>query len=150
LEEVQSQLKPASIPDKKVVLANHSTRSGGQADVPSLEKVSDKKRRTAKLRAKVIHAWDESGWDVYRFVAEYNAGNIAPDLRGALGGKPIGKSTLYNWTEKYQNNDEAGLVPQYKKKGGSGASLDKHTKDLIWFYSLWGLIPCRSAAVKLW
>jgi hypothetical protein len=112
LEEMQSHLKPASIPEKKVVLANHTTRSGAQADLPSLEKASDQKRRTAKLRAKVIHAWDESGWDVYKFVAEYNAGHIASDLREALGGKTIGKSTLYNWAKKYQINDEAGLVPQ--------------------------------------
>jgi hypothetical protein len=69
---------------------------------------------------------------VEKFVFEY----IAADLRAELGGKTISKSTLYNWMGKYQSHDEAGLVPQYKERGGYGASLDKHVKELIWFYYL--------------
>jgi transposase InsO family protein len=135
LEELQSRLKPAPVCKKKVALANYNGRSGGVGDEPPpLEKADKEKRRTANLRAKVIRAWDETGWNVEKFVSEYNAGNIASNLRAELGGKTISKSTLYNWMSKYQNHDEAGLVPRYRDHGGHGASLDKHVKDLIRFY----------------
>jgi hypothetical protein len=136
LNDLQSQLKPASMPDKKVILANHNARSGGQSDVPALEKASDKKRRIAKLRARVIHAWDESDLSAAEFVFEYNEGRAASEIKAELGGKSICQSTLYNWLAKYQKYDEAGLVPQYKERGGFGASLDKRTKELLWYYYL--------------
>jgi transposase InsO family protein len=135
LEELKNMLNPPAIGEKKVVLANYNGRLGGE-EPPPLERANDKKRRTARLRAKVIHAWDATGWNAEKFVFEYNAGTIVADLRAELGGKPISKSTLYNWTGKYQSHDEAGLVPQYKDRGGCGASLDKRTKELIWFYYL--------------
>jgi transposase InsO family protein len=136
LEELQGTLKPPSICEKKVVLANYNGRSGGGAGPPPLEKADEKKRRTAKLRAKVIRAWDETGWNVEKFVHEYNAGNIAADIKAELGGKSICQSTLYTWLGKYQSHDEAGLVPQYRERGGYGASLDKSIKEKIWFYYL--------------
>jgi hypothetical protein len=113
LNDLQSQLKPASIPAKKVVLVNHNARSGTQSDVPSLEKANDTKRRIAKLRARVIRAWDVSDLCAAEFVFEYNEGRAASDIKAELGGKSICQSTLYNWLAKYQNHDEAGLVPQY-------------------------------------
>jgi transposase len=86
---------------------------------------------------------------VDKFVFEYNAGNIAANLRVELGGKQISKSTFYNWLAKYQNHDEAGLVPQYKKHGGCGASLDKRTKDLIWFYYLHKNKPSAARVIRM-
>lgn len=61
LDELQGALKPASICEKKVVLANYNGRKEGGGEPPPLETANDKKRRTAKLRAKVIHAWDATG-----------------------------------------------------------------------------------------
>ena len=89
LDELQGALKPASICEKKVVLANYNGRKEGGGELPPLEKADDKKRRTAKLRAKVIHTWDATGWSVEKFVFEYNAGNIAADLKAELGWKSI-------------------------------------------------------------
>ncbi|MDR1585912.1 MAG: Mu transposase C-terminal domain-containing protein [Treponema sp.] len=150
LEELQSALKPVLVCEKKVVLANYNGRSGGGGgEPPPLERADKKKRRTANLRAKVIRAWDDTGWNVEQFIFEYNAGNIASDLRAELGGKQLSKSTLYNWLGKYQNHDEAGLVPQYKKRGGCGASLDKHTKELIWFYYLHKNKPSAARVIRL-
>jgi transposase InsO family protein len=150
LAELQSALKPAPVCEKKVVLANYNGRSdGGGGEPPPLERADKKKRRTALLRAKVIHAWDETGRNVEQFLFEYNAGNIASDLKAELGGKRISKSTFYNWLGKYQNHDEAGLVPRYKKRGGCGASLDRHTKDLIWFYYLHKNKPSAARVIRL-
>jgi transposase InsO family protein len=135
-EALQSRLKPAVIVEKKAFLANHNGRTVSAGDVPPLEKVSADKRRVANLRVKVLLAWDASGKSAERFLFEYNAGNIASEVRAELGGKTICQATLYNWLAKYQNHDEAGLAPKYKGRGGNGASLDEHTKSLIWFYFL--------------
>jgi putative transposase len=127
IREFEGELKPVSMPEKKVALTNHNARSNGGAEVIPLEKTSEKRRRTAQARAKLIRVWDASGWNAERFVA---------DLREQLGGKSICQATLYNWLAKYQTYDEAGLVPQYKARGGYGAGLDERTKGLIWAYYL--------------
>jgi hypothetical protein len=154
LTELQSQLKPASKHEKKVILANHNAHSDYGADAAPLEKASAAKRRTASLRAKVLHAWDNSGLNAERFLFEYNEGRIAQDARADLGGKTLSQSTLYNWLGKYQHYDEAGLAPKYKGRGGNGASLDERTRELVWLYYLHKNKPsisahrCCAASVK--
>ena len=83
-----------------------------------------------------------------RFVFEYNAGNTASELKAELGGKSICQATFYNWLAKYQNYDEAGLVPQYKDRGGFGATLDKKTKEIIWFYYLHKNKPSAAHVIR--
>jgi transposase InsO family protein len=136
LQELQNQLAPKEQYNKKVVLVNHSARSGGDGQIIPMESADSNKRRIANLRAKIIRAWDDSEMSATEFLCEYNAGKIAADIRAELGGKTICQATLYNWLAKYQNHDVAGLLPQYKDRGGHGASLDKQTKELIWFYYL--------------
>jgi hypothetical protein len=136
LQELQNQLAPKEQHTKKVVLVNHSARSGDDGQVIPMEAADSNKRRIANLRVKIIRAWDDSEMSATEFLREYNTGKIAADIRAELGGKTICQATLYNWLAKYQNHDAAGLLPKYKDRGGHGASLDKRTKELIWFYYL--------------
>jgi transposase InsO family protein/transposase len=137
LEELQSQLKPALQIEKKVNIPRYSGRGPKAVEVKPLEKVTEARRTKADLRAKVIEAWNDSGLTPEQFAIDYNNGVIIPETKALLGNKTISKSTLYLWLGKYEQHDLAGLAPQYAtRRGGNGASLDEHTKELIWFYFL--------------
>jgi hypothetical protein len=127
LTGLQSQLKPASKHEKKVIMANHSARSAYGAEAAPLEKAGAAKRRTASLRAKVLHAWDGSGLNAERFLFEYNEGRIAREARAEPGGKTLRQAALYVWLGKYRHHDGAGLTPKHEGRGGNGASLDERT-----------------------
>jgi transposase InsO family protein len=135
LEELQSQLKPQVKPEKKVIISRYNGRGVDTGTVKPLEKVTEKNRIKALLRAKVIEAWNASGLKPDEFAVAYNNGMIIPEIHAQLGGT-ISKPTLYLWLKKYEQHDQAGLAPQYHKRGGNGASLDQHTKDLIAYYYL--------------
>jgi hypothetical protein len=137
LAGLQSQLKPASKHEKKVILANHSARSDYGAEAAPLEKAGAVKRRVASLRAKVLRAWDNSGLNAERFLFEYNEGRVAQEARAELGGKTLSQSTLYNWLGKYRHHDGAGLTPKHEGRGGNGASLDERTGEPVRLYCLY-------------
>jgi putative transposase len=93
-------------------------------------------RETARLREKVILAWQGSGLTQLEFNSAYAAGGILPEVRAALG-ESLPDSTLSRWLQRYRRSGVEGLAPRYEhRRGGSGASLDGHTKALVWFYYL--------------
>jgi hypothetical protein len=57
-----------------------------------------------------------------------------PELRKQLGnyGDISTYQSLYRWLNQLAQHGVDELAPQYSKRGGSGASLDVHTKQLIW------------------
>jgi hypothetical protein len=113
-----------------------------------METADSHKRRIANPRAKIIRAWDDSEMSAAEFLYEYNAGKTAADIRAEFGGKTICRATLYNRLAKYQTHDAAGLLPKYKDRGGHGASLDKRTKELIWFYYLHKNKPSAAQVIR--
>ena len=137
-EELQKELKPDDIGfNKKVVITGYNCRSRPAREAKPFAQSCRKGREKAHLRAKLIGAWSASGLSPEAFAAKYSAGEIVPEIRGALGKKELSASTLYRWMQQYTSGGEDGLAPQYvSRRGGNGASLDDRTKSLIWFYYL--------------
>jgi putative transposase len=124
LDELTARLFPALTPELP------------DPAVKPWKKIHAVDRETARLREKVILAWRDSGLTQLEFCAAYASGGILPELRDALG-ESLPDSTLSRWVQRYRRSGIEGLAPRYEhRRGGSGASLDEHTKALIKFYYL--------------
>ncbi|MDR0584594.1 MAG: hypothetical protein LBG57_09645 [Treponema sp.] len=137
LEELQARLKPAVKPGKKIDIPRYSGRGARTGEIKSKDQFPQAYREIASLRERVIHAYSASGLTVSRFVSAYNSGAIVPELRARLGphGDIRSQSSLYRWLERYHEHGMDGLVPQYHKRGGNGASLPREVKERIeWLY----------------
>ncbi|MDR0584545.1 MAG: hypothetical protein LBG57_09400, partial [Treponema sp.] len=137
LEELRARLKPASKPGKKIDIPRYSGRGARTGEIKNMDQFPQAYREIASLRERVINAYSASGLTVRRFVSAYNNGDAVPELRARLGphGDIRGQSSLYRWLERYHEHGMAGLVPQYHRRGGNGASLPQEVKDRIeWLY----------------
>jgi putative transposase len=138
LEELRSRLKPASKPDKKMVIPRYSGRGARTGNIQNMDSFPEAYRTIAMLRVEVIKAYSRSGFTAARFVSAYANGEAVPGLRARLGpyGDISSQSSLYRWLERYQEHGMEGLVPQYRmRRGGNGASLPQEVKDRVeWLY----------------
>jgi transposase InsO family protein len=144
LRELQRQFEPALKTDKKVDIPRYHARAA-KTDAPkAYQSVTEEYRRVAQLREKVIQAYSASGLTAEQFVKAYTndmpvpGAPELPELRKQLGsyGNISTYQSLYRWLNQLAQHGVDGLAPQYSKRGGSGASLDVHTKQLIWVYYL--------------
>jgi transposase InsO family protein len=135
LQELQSQLKPASKREKKVDIPRYNGRGAKTKEAKPIDGAADGDLKIAALRRKLIEAYNASGLSVPQFISAYENGVAVPELRERLGrwGKIHSVSNFYeNWLAKYERYGLAGLAPQYaRRKGGSGASLDGKAKEII-------------------
>ncbi len=140
LEALRAELAPAEKAEKKADVPRYNGRAKKQdKKLIPIEQLPEARRAVARLREKVLFAWSASGLKAEDFVRAYHARAAVPDLKEQLG--PHGDiktfQTLYRWLALYTQFGLEGLAPQYAvKKGGNGASLDQHVKELIWFYYL--------------
>jgi putative transposase len=138
LEELRRQLQPVSKPEKKIDI-RYSCRSGEKTPVKNMDHCTEEERNIARLRLKIIEAYDASGFNVPRFIEAYEKGAIVPDIKERLGrwGLIHTPHVFYdNWLRRYALYGLAGLAPQYRRnRGGAGASLPQDVKDRIeWLY----------------
>ena len=135
LQALKTALKPASEAEKKVLIISYNGRGAVTKAIKPLEASSEVGLRIAAMRVKLIEAYSQSGLSAKAFIAAYEAGEVAADLRERLGrwGNIHTQSNFYkNWLAVYQKHGIAGLVPQYdRKRGGAGASFDEKAKEII-------------------
>ena len=134
LEALRNQLQPASKPSQKVVVPRYTGRGAATHTPKLLEHIPEEYLHVAAARRKVIEAWSASGLTVEQFVTAYNNGIAVPELREQLGGHGAIASfqSFYRWLAEFEQHGLAGLAPRYaKRRGGNGASLDDHAKELI-------------------
>jgi putative transposase len=135
-KELQNQLKPISLPEKKARIPGFQGRGAKTRPARNYDCLPEKYRLIADGRRKVLEAYSASGLSAAGFVEAYNSGEIAPELRARLGrhGDITRASSLYRWLEQYEKDGIAGLAPQYSGRG-AGATLPQETKDRIeWLY----------------
>ena len=135
LQALKTALKPTSDAEKKVLIISYNGRGAVTKAIKPLEASSEAGLRIAAMRVKLIEAYAQSGLSAKAFIAAYEAGEVAADLRERLGrwGNIHTQSNFYkNWLAVYQKHGIAGLVPQYdRKRGGAGASFDEKAKEII-------------------
>ena len=135
VQELQSQLKPTSVPEQKVNIPRYACRSAAKKEIGTVETTPNAALKIAALRKKIVDAYNASGLKPKDFIAAYENGVILPEVRAELGkyGKLHTQSTFYsNWLNRYAIYCLAGLAPQYAaRRGGAGASLDEQAKDII-------------------
>jgi transposase len=157
LKELQEQLKPALKADKKVDIPRYHARTIQTSAPKVYQGVTEDYRHVAQLREKVIQVYSASGLSAEQFVKAYS-GDMAvpgapelPELRKQLGnyGKISTYQSLYRWLNQLAQHGVDGLAPQYSKRGGNGASLDEHTKQLIWVYYLHHNKPSVARAIRV-
>ena len=135
LQALKTALKPTSEAEKKVLIISYNGRGAVTKAIKPLEASSEAGLRIAAMRVKLIEAYSQSGLSAKAFIAAYEAGEVASDLRERLGrwGNIHTQSNFYkNWLAVYQKHGIAGLVPQYaRRRGGAGASFDEKAKEII-------------------
>ena len=135
LQALKTALKPTSEAEKKVLIISYNGRGAVTKAIKPLEASSEAGLRIAAMRVKLIESYSQSGLSAKAFIAAYESGEIAADLRERLGrwGNIHTQSNFYkNWLAVYQKHGIAGLVPQYdRKRGGAGASFDEKAKEII-------------------
>ena len=135
LQALQTALKPASEAEKKVTIISYNGRGAVTKTIKPLDASSEAGLRIAAMRVKLIEAYSQSGLSAKAFIAAYESGSVAADLRERLGrwGNIHTQSNFYkNWLAVYQEYGIAGLVPQYaRRRGGAGASFDEKAKEII-------------------
>lgn len=135
LQALQTALKPASEAEKKVTIISYNGRGAVTKAIKPLDASSQAGLRIAAMRVKLIEAYSQSGLSAKAFIAAYESGAVAADLRERLGrwGNIHTQSNFYkNWLAVYQEHGIAGLVPQYaRRRGGAGASFDEKAKEII-------------------
>ena len=135
LQALKTALKPASDAEKKVLIISYNGRGAVTKAIKPLEASSEAGLRIAAMRVKLIEAYSQSGLSAKAFIAAYEAGEVAADLRERLGrwGNIHTQSNFYkNWLAVYQKHGIAGLVPQYaRRRGGAGMSFDEKAKEII-------------------
>ena len=135
LQALKTALKPTSEAEKKVLIISYNGRGAVTKAIKPLEASSEAGLRIAAMRVKLIEAYSQSGLSAKAFIAAYEAGEVAADLRERLGrwGNIHTQSNFYkNWLAVYQKHGIAGLVPQYaRRRGGAGMSFDEKAKEII-------------------
>ena len=135
LHALKTALKPASEAEKKVTIISYNGRGAVTKAIKPLDASSEAGLRIAAMRVKLIEAYSQSGLSAKAFIAAYESGAVAADLRERLGrwGNIHTQSNFYkNWLAVYQEHGIAGLVPQYaRRRGGAGASFDEKAKEII-------------------
>ena len=135
LQALKTALKPTSEAEKKVLIISYNGRGAVTKAIKPLEASSEAGLRIAAMRVKLIETYSQSGLSVKAFIAAYEAGEVAAELRERLGrwGNIHTQSNFYkNWLAVYQKHGIAGLIPQYdRRRGGAGASFDEKAKEII-------------------
>ena len=135
LQAFQTALKPAYDYVKKVNIVSYCGRGAATKEVKPLDASREVDLQIAAMRAKLIEAYSQSGLSAKAFIAAYESGAIAADLRERLGrwGNIHTQSNFYkNWLAVYEQYGLAGLAPQYaRRRGGAGASFDEKAKEII-------------------
>ena len=135
LQAFQTALKPAYDYVKKVNIVSYCGRGAATKEVKPLDASREVDLQIAAMRVKLIEAYSQSGLSAKAFIAAYESGAIAADLRERLGrwGNIHTQSNFYkNWLAVYEQYGLAGLAPQYaRRRGGAGASFDEKAKEII-------------------
>jgi putative transposase len=138
LDTLQSTLKPPLKADLSEVkdIEGYKCRSLSTAGktYKNLNQCTEAEREIARNRQKVIAAFEHSGLTPQQFVELYQHDDFLTEIKARLGRwGHIGSTAIFyqNWLRRYQQFGLAGLVPQYKARGGLGASLDQDTKNLL-------------------
>ncbi|MDR2392922.1 MAG: hypothetical protein LBD93_02020 [Treponema sp.] len=91
-------------------------------------------RNRTRHRQKIIAAYEaakQTGLNTKQFVDLYNQKKILPEVKAAIGDWGY----LKDWRRFYdtwlQPYAQAGLAPQYKKRGGTGAKLNQDVRNLL-------------------
>jgi hypothetical protein len=93
-------------------------------------------REIAGPRAQILQAYGELGMKAGEFARAYSNGLIATNIRARLielspHDAALSRLKLYDWLERFSQGGVFGLAPQYKKRGGAGASLSREVKNLL-------------------
>lgn len=135
LQALQTALKPEYDYVKKVNIVSYCGRGAATKEVKPLDASREADLQIAAMRVKLIEAYSQSGLSAKAFIAAYETGAIAADLRERLGrwGNIHTQSNFYkNWLAVYEQYGLAGLAPQYaRRRGGAGASFDEKAKEII-------------------
>jgi hypothetical protein len=136
-EAFQNDLKPLPKAEIKVSIDGYDYRCSSKKSFKVLKQCSEAELEIARNRQKIITAYEaakQTGLNTKQFVDLYNEGTILPEVKAALGDWGYLKDwrRFYDtWLQPYAQAGLAGLVPQYKKRGGHGASLDQNVKDRL-------------------
>jgi hypothetical protein len=155
IEALQGELKPALkgdiTPEKTHEIAVYKGRSMGEKPVKAWDECTEAEREIARNRREVITAYEQSGLNSKQFVELYRHDDFLPEIKIALGrwGR-IGTTAIFyqNWLRRYRQFGLAGLVPQYKERGGAGASLPQDVKNILEYVYLDTTQPSVSAVVR--
>ncbi|MDR0707947.1 MAG: hypothetical protein LBF60_08770, partial [Treponema sp.] len=155
IEALKSELKPALkgdvTPEKTHEIAVCKGRTMGEKPVKAWDECTEAEREIARNRREVITAYEQSGLNSKQFVELYRHDDFLPEIKIALGrwGR-IGATAIFyqNWLRRYRQFGLAGLAPQYKKRGGAGASLPQDVKNILEYVYLDTARPGVSAVVR--
>jgi hypothetical protein len=137
LEALKAELKPLPKAEVKVSINGYDCRCSSKKTFKTLTQCTEAELEIARNRQKIIAAYEatkQNGLNSKLFVSLYNEGKILPEVKAALGDWGYLKDwrRFYDtWLQPYAQAGLAGLVPQYKKRGGNGASLSQEVKDLL-------------------
>jgi hypothetical protein len=159
LEALQMELKPPVKTDPKpketkvkVVVEGYKCRSSIDGKTyKSLEQCTEAEREIACNRHKVIAAFEQSGLNSQDFIELYQHDDFLPEIKTALGRWAYLKDRrrFYDyWLKPYQQFGLAGLVPQYKERGGAGSSLPQAVKNLLEYVFFDTAQPSISSVIR--
>ncbi|MDR0569183.1 MAG: hypothetical protein LBG87_08260, partial [Spirochaetaceae bacterium] len=128
LEGLQGEIKPAPKVEVKVSIDGYKCRSGSAKTYKDITQCTEAELDIARNRQKIIAAYErakQEGLNCEEFVSFYNMDKVLPDVKAVLGrwGELKNWRRFYVWLKAYTQAGLAGLVPQYKKRGGAGSSL---------------------------
>jgi hypothetical protein len=136
LEALREELKPQSKAPVKRVIEGYKGYGSAAKDLKQEKALSETDRQIAGLRAQVLQAYGALNMSAAAFARAYSNGLIAADIRAGLvklspHDSSLSQTKLYGRLERFAQSGVFGLAPQYKKRGGAGASLTREVKDLL-------------------
>jgi putative transposase len=146
LEALQNEIKPAikdGLPAPKGEITCYKGRTVVEKEVKEWKQLDEAEQEIAHLRRKIIAAYEDerahNKVNVKTFIERYNSDEILPEVKEKLGrwGYLKDYRRFYGtWLAMYQQYGLSGLAPQYKDRGGIGASLSEQVKTWLRYYYL--------------
>jgi putative transposase len=136
LDALKEGLKPVPKAEVKVSIEGYNCRSAASKTYKALKQCTEAELEIARNRQKIIAAYEDAkrnGINLDQFLDLYQQGKILPEIKEQLGkwGR-VRRSYFYDgWLQAYAQAGLAGLAPQYKARGGAGASLSQEVKDRL-------------------
>jgi putative transposase len=146
LEALKNEIKPVvkdGLPAPKGEIACYKGRAAVEREVKEWRQLDEAGQEIARLRRKIIAAYEDeraqSKVNVKAFIERYNSGGVLPEVKEQLGrwGYLKDYRRFYGtWLAMYRQYGLSGLAPQYKDRGGMGASLSEEVKAWLEYYYL--------------